>query len=128
MSTVLHLHIPRTGGTGVRECIFSAFPGERTHLYLAPFDFERSAQKRGLFAAVSGHFFWGLHTSFPNGVMYFIVLRDPLERVGSLYDFIRTNPKHRLQRDYAAKSLTQIMMEPGAENTQMSNGIVRQIA
>jgi hypothetical protein len=75
---------------------------------------------------VTGHFFWGAHEYFDDSI-YFVVLRNPIDRVGSLYDYIRNNPAHQHNALYQQKSLWEILHLPDAKRMQISNGQVRQL-
>ncbi len=97
---MLFLHIPKTAGTSVRIALESAFPGEQ-HLYLYPPADLRGAvhpddfaslpeRERARFRLVMGHFRFGLHESVPGPSRYVTLLRDPLDRVVSLYYHYKT--------------------------------------
>ena len=107
MTTVLHLHIPRTAGSSLHHHLHDAL--------------DRRA------ALVSGHFVWGVHRRYQDYV-YFVVLREPIDRVGSLYDYIRSNPSHNQHLKFASMSLQDILKSPSAVRSHLSNGQTRLLA
>ena len=97
-TTLLFMHIPKTAGTALRFALQSAYePAEWAAIYegapegrLTREEFERlpSEVKRPL-AMVFGHFRYGIHESLTQPSRYITVLRDPIDRVASLYDMYR---------------------------------------
>ena len=127
MTTVLHLHIPRTGGTSVSRALRSALRDRRTVLTASGQDLREALKDGAEIGLVSGHFRWGMHNGLPTDYVYFVVLRDPVERVKSLYDYIRSQPTHRLHALYATTTLEGLLARPDLR-LALSNGQVRQIA
>lgn len=100
---VVHIHIPRTGGTALK-----AHLKEHIHRY------------------VSAHSWW--ETPVPAGPLCFIVLREPTERVSSLYNFIRVpQVAHKHSEWLGRVTLAELMRDPAARTIQFANGQVRQI-
>ena len=66
--------------------------------------------------------------SAPWDYVYFVVLREPIDRVGSLYDYVRSNPSHRQHPKFASMSLQDILQSPSAVRSQLSNGQTRLLA
>lgn len=98
---VLFLHIPRTGGTTLGaaahhlyrpEEILELHPATRAREILDALPEERLRQLR----FVRGHVPYGVHTLLPTPCTYMTVLRDPVDRVLSLYAFMRKDPAHRI--------------------------------
>lgn len=64
----------------------------------------------------------------PGGPLCFIVLREPTERVSSLYNFIRDPQRSHRHREWLGRvTLKELMQDPAARTIQFSNGQVRQI-
>lgn len=90
--TLLFVHIPKTAGTAVRTLFERRFDSERLALLydrppgmpLTQF-LEVPQFARDRFQAVVGHFAFGLHHFITKPVRYITFLRDPVERVVSLY-------------------------------------------
>lgn len=96
---LLFMHIPKTAGTSLRGALEPAYSaGERLYLYPAadlagavePREFAQlpPPQRRRL-RFIMGHFAWGIHESVPGPCRYVTMLRDPVDRVASLYYHFR---------------------------------------
>jgi ABC-type transporter lipoprotein component MlaA len=57
--------------------------------------------------AVVGHFFWGLDKYFTRPPRYFSVVRDPVERICSFFNYIHVTETHGLHR-YLKENLTDL--------------------
>jgi hypothetical protein len=89
------MHIPKTAGTAIRAALADRFaPDERLYLYpsadmdgaVDPHRFsELPAETRSRLRFIMGHFYFGLHRLVPGPSRYLTMLRDPLDRVVSLY-------------------------------------------
>ncbi len=102
---LIHLHIPKTGGTSLNSMVQHAFAGaeisdtmaigsERYNcLGLAPYELcrERFASYAGddlrRIRYVTGHLPMGLHRAFDRTAKYFTVIRHPVDRVISDFFF-----------------------------------------
>ena len=104
MSVCLFLHLPKTAGTTLKTCIYDEYAVEdgwtrgwvRDGIYYFPYGFRKAKRPRFTRAvretlgrddvrAVVGHFWFGLHRLVPRPSFYVTLLRDPVERVVSLY-------------------------------------------
>lgn len=93
--TLLFMHVAKTGGTSVRTALAEAYDeGERAFVY-DPGDLSGAlrhdeiadlpeAQRQDL-RLVIGHFRYGLHRAVGRPCRYVAIIRDPVERVVSLY-------------------------------------------
>jgi hypothetical protein len=102
----LFLHIPKTAGTTLKNRIYHAYsvPGDNGNwfhdgIYYFPYGFHKAEQPgftqvvREMFArddlrAVTGHFWYGAHAFIPRPCFYITLLREPVDRVVSLYHHI----------------------------------------
>ena len=97
--TLLFMHVPKTGGTTLRAALTDAYERpERTLLYgshairgsyTSEAFRDLPASERAAARLVYGHFSWGLHESVPGASAYAAVVREPVERVISVYDHYR---------------------------------------
>lgn len=101
--TVIFLHIPKTAGVTMESIIqrqyypqsITAFPAsapERAKQYNEFKKLSESAKRRN--KLIRGHICFGLHEFLPQQSTYITFLRDPVERVISLFYFIRRVPGH----------------------------------
>lgn len=130
---VLLLHIPRTAGTGMRKFLASHLVVNRhlAHDRLVLGDgagvgFARAAQ----FELISGHFPYGLHERFPGRpYRYVTLLREPVERVLSLWRYLKHQPHHRLHSLRAIRGMTprRFLRGYAAHSLQFLDGQTRQL-
>ncbi|HUE88297.1 MAG TPA: hypothetical protein VMO26_19655 [Vicinamibacterales bacterium] len=100
-SVLLFLHIPKAAGTALVRVLDSLFdPAERLHLYgrrndsLDALDLPSlPLSRRRHLRFVAGHFLYGIHEWLPAPCQYITVLRDPVERIRSLYDHFLNYPE-----------------------------------
>ncbi|HYI22381.1 MAG TPA: hypothetical protein VEX62_07065 [Candidatus Limnocylindrales bacterium] len=98
-TALLFLHIPKTAGTSlVRELDLHFRADARLHLYdpspdsIHPDDFPGLPyESRARLRFVAGHFEYGIHELIPRPARYITILRDPVDRIRSLYDHFRSN-------------------------------------
>lgn len=93
--TQIFMHIPKTGGTTVCDYLRRIVPKrERFDHIRVPhphrdepvvFQFDSAGK-----TCVLGHYFYGIHEHFDAPHQYFTMLRDPVERILSLYSFHRS--------------------------------------
>jgi hypothetical protein len=110
-ATLLYLHIPKTAGTTLKHCIYEQYangpkgaPEERGWLregvFYYPIGFLkpkrplipqwiRSALARDDINAVVGHFQFGIHQFVGKPTTYVTLVREPVDRVVSLYYHLR---------------------------------------
>lgn len=117
-------HLPRTGGTSLRQALMLALPGQILfHAEVLdaaaragrPYD-EFVRDTPALFAGkrvLIGHFGREdpLVAFCPGRKVFAGVIRDPVERVLSLYDFARGDPRHPRYADLAQRSLLEALMD-----------------
>jgi hypothetical protein len=115
MSVCLFLHLPKTAGTTLKACLYDeyAVPDGRESrwlqdgIYYFPYGFHKAERPRFTRAvretlarddvrAVTGHFWFGLHRLVPRPSFYVTLLRDPVERVVSLYHHMLREEPGRL--------------------------------
>jgi hypothetical protein len=115
--TVVFLHIPKTAGNTLTWLLNRQYDESRryavpTHPREIPPLEQIVAGVRALPQAqlerldlVTGHFPFGIHDALPRPAAYVTFLRDPVERVVSLYHYLRAHPTHHLREDAQRLSL-----------------------
>jgi len=97
--TTIVVHIPKTAGTSLRRIVVSEHAG------VPHFDFDGSIanvqafwrltqEQRDRFGLILGHCQFGVHRLLTRPFRYVTMLRNPVERVVSLYYYIRSLPAH----------------------------------
>ena len=118
---VLFLHVPKAGGTTLGEYVYSQCRAPEDHdegllnagVLFVPYGFFkepdlqvpeyiRPVLGRGDLRAVVGHFWFGLHEHVGRPFTYVTLLRDPVERVVSLYHYLKLDERMSLE-EFAAQ-------------------------
>jgi hypothetical protein len=148
---ILYLHIPKAGGTTLSNWIFDQVARTpqtveedgwlNSGVFYYPSGYVRGPYASDLsriarvlqredLLAVLGHFEFGIHCSLSAPARYVTMLRDPVERVVSLYHFQRlVQRKHRAHQGVVIPkdmTLEQFVAEPPYK--EVDNGQVRRVA
>jgi hypothetical protein len=93
------MHIPKTAGTSFRRMLDDVYDDEsKLYLYdttglpgaVSPAAFMRvPMERRSRLQLVYGHFLYGIHRHVPGPSSYVAVLRDPVDRLLSLYHHVK---------------------------------------
>lgn len=95
---LIHIHVPKCAGTSINRFLAKKFP-ERCLTYSNPevrSEFMKlTVQERdSRYSAVRGHLYYGVHSYFSRSCQYFSVLRDPIERVCSYFNYVHLVKEH----------------------------------
>lgn len=125
---LVFVHIPRTGGTTLTLIVNRQFP---SHLIFAfdGADMEGSLdryralppERRGALRLISGHVAFGVHELIGRSADYVTMLRDPVERVISMYEYILRRRDHPLHGQVIGMDLGEYVqsgVHPDARNGQ----------
>jgi hypothetical protein len=92
---IVFLHVPKTGGQTIHHAVASTFPPEQR----SPIRLMSQAGPEGPFPQEyrfhSGHLDWARLGEVADDPFVFTVLRDPRERLGSFYFYMRANRQRR---------------------------------
>ena len=103
--TLIHYHLPKTGGTTLNILLRGNFPGparfisktgitpshfwtESFEALQAKYDALSPAEKEAIRCVTAGHLPWGVHRIFGSESKYMTVLRHPVDRVASHFYFV----------------------------------------
>ena len=98
----IHLHIPKTGGTTLRDIIRRQYQSEKI-LMIPKLDEsedilkEVSTSQINQLKLIQGHLKYGIHNHFHRRAKYFAIIRDPINRVLSTYYYVlsqKNNPQN----------------------------------
>jgi hypothetical protein len=128
-TAVIFLHIPKAAGTTFANIILRQFPSDavcRISPY-APEKFISSAEdERRSIKLLLGHMEFGLHQFLPQPSTYITMLRDPVERVRSTYNFILRKPEHPYHQALREGKVGLMeFVERGISRIDTDNGQVR---
>lgn len=116
---LLFVHLPRTAGTTLNGILGRQYVGDAFLKLPDGFAMRNdqivvgsdplvglSSERLGRLRAISGHMSIGLDRRLSRPARYLTVLRDPVARVVSLYQYIRANPRHRFHAQIVGENLT----------------------
>ncbi|MGB3513195.1 MAG: sulfotransferase family 2 domain-containing protein [Microcoleaceae cyanobacterium] len=104
-------HIPKTAGTTLRSVILSQYPQDKVYLLKVSQSPLEAAQKiseydKKRISCYVGHMPYGLHKYLPESAIYITLIREPVDRIISMYYFIREEPNHRLHNELLSKNMS----------------------
>ena len=101
--TLLFIHIPKAAGGTLRQIIARNFhKSEVLHVHGSDQpvrDLDDAGRRR--LKAIMGHWRYGLHELLPQPTTYVTLLREPVDRIVSMYYYILREPRHRLHERVA---------------------------
>jgi hypothetical protein len=121
---IIFMHIPKTGGTTLNEVfkrscteneIYDHVPLEAMRNHFSQLKEEDKKEIK----AISGHHFYGIHDLFSKPYTYFTMMRNPIERVISLYYFLKTYPGYYEENMRNMSFEEYIDWDPQARNGQI---------
>ena len=98
----IHLHIPKTGGTTLRDIIQRQYRSEKI-LMIPKLEESKNILKEvstsqiNQLKLIQGHLKYGIHNHFYRRAKYFAIIRDPINRVLSTYYYVlsqKNNPQN----------------------------------
>tara|TARA_B100000745_G_scaffold265050_1_gene189947 strand:+ start:59 stop:886 length:828 start_codon:yes stop_codon:yes gene_type:complete len=98
----IHLHIPKTGGTTLRDIIQRQYRSEKILMIPKLEESENilkevSTSQINQLKLIQGHLKYGIHNHFYRRAKYFAIIRDPISRVLSTYYYVlsqKNNPQN----------------------------------
>ncbi|WP_193224500.1 sulfotransferase family 2 domain-containing protein [Bacillus sp. B1-b2] len=119
----IFLHVPKTGGTTlnsifIRQYQESAFHNHDTYdRQIIPLS-ELNQEQKAFIRAVAGHHYYGVHELFNKSFQYFTMLRHPVDRVLSLYFYLKESnyPGYEWMKEMTIEEFVQTPSE--AQNNQ----------
>jgi hypothetical protein len=133
---LIFLHIPKCGGTTLSAILTEAVPEDRrftvdgrdiagSRRALAGLDDDERRRVDLLF----GHLSYGWHELLaPRQSRYFTIVREPVSRVVSHYNYVRSHEKHYLHSPVTDGKMTIVDYVESGVTTEVNDGQVRQIS
>ncbi len=125
--TVLFLHIPKAGGTTLGDYVFNQCRAEdgrdegllNAGVLFLPFGFFKEPDlaiseniqnllRRTDLRAVIGHFWYGIHKYVERPATYITLLRNPAERIVSLYHYLKLEGRMSIEEFVATPSFKEM--------------------
>ncbi|QIZ72498.1 sulfotransferase family 2 domain-containing protein [Oxynema aestuarii] len=130
--TLFFLHIPKAAGTTLNDIITRQYKSESV-FQTNPVNIRESKNKlikmsesdKENFKVIKGHMEFGWHEFIPQEFTYITMLRDPVERVISLYYYILKNPRHYLYNIVTENRMSLRDLLSSRISAQLSNGQTR---
>ncbi|CAN5338060.1 sulfotransferase family 2 domain-containing protein [soil metagenome] len=107
---IIFLHIPKTAGLTFHEILTDQYP-ERKHKLIYTVAHTKTytdlpIDKKNKIGVIKGHLLFGLHESMPLNPIYLTLLRDPIMRTISGYEFIKSRTDHPFHKEMINKNFT----------------------
>lgn len=134
---LIFLHIPKSGGTTLRQIISRQYPKPLSfHANYRPTEkvYEEAKGKLGSdltkIRLFEGHMFFGLHSFLPQPAKYISMLRNPIERIASQYYFVLQESGNRVSDQVKAEKISlgeyverEISPETNNDQTRVISGM-----
>lgn len=129
--TLIFLHLPRTGGTTLRDILSKQYPERKTFENKTLLDTDENFNNSKInelshYNLIKGHVYFGVHKYISQSSKYFSMMRDPVERTISSYNYIKKRSNHPFYN--LANELNLIDFIECGQNIMVNNGQTRLIA
>ncbi|GGW82344.1 sulfotransferase family 2 domain-containing protein [Alteromonas halophila] len=139
---IVFMHIPKTAGSTLHQLFQANYKadeiyklgvtgapetgsfGERHKISVKKFYALNKAEQIKI-KAVVGHMPYGLHEVFDNDAQYITVIRHPLGRILSHYNFVKESPSHYLHERMENEASTIVDYVQKLESKELNNGMLR---
>ena len=133
---LIFLHLPKTGGstltTLLRWQYRSLHPDQIMRFITQERTFEEMdrlpLEQRARLKLLVGHFAYGVHEYIPKPCSYITIVREPVQRVVSVYRYILSAPSHPLHEKLTSSSMSlDDFIGSGIHHYQTDNALTRQL-
>lgn len=129
---LLFLHIPKAAGSTLHSVVSRQFKRSQQLLYHEARDPQKLStlplQQLNDLRLLRGHFTYGCHERLAQGTFeYFTMLRDPVDRIISLYRYILRNPNTPLYNKWVKNKYTLTELMESKEFPVVNDSMVRML-
>ncbi|WP_368298715.1 sulfotransferase family 2 domain-containing protein [Cytobacillus firmus] len=113
---IIHTHIPKTGGMTLRSIVNKNYDKEKmlTNVFSSSVSkFKKDIQEKTDIEFVTGHHPFGLHEYTNRPCAYITMLRDPIERVISMYYYNLRKENHPLHKKVKQLTFEEFINDKG---------------
>ena len=132
---LIYLHIPKTAGSTLNKIIDHEYGPSTVFSIYEPRAREAMAEltemseaQRSNIRVLRAHGFFGMHKFFRPPVIYFTMLRDPVDRIISHYYYVRRSSSHRFHDTVTSQNMSLKDYVCHGTSKELDNGQVRVIA
>lgn len=133
--TILFLHIPKAAGSTLNKIIDRQYP-RRAVYKITPEQPQQSMEEfkalpeasKARLKVLLGHMPFGFHQYFPQPTTYITILRDPVDRIVSLYYYILRYKRHYLHKELTSRGITLEQFASEGFSPEHENGMVKAIS
>jgi hypothetical protein len=130
--TLIFLHIPKAAGSTFTRILTRQYKSEVTYA-IDGADVRGSIERIQALSTIEkqrirllrGHMHFGLHVHLPQPSIYVTILRHPVERVVSLYNYLRRHPNHYLYDAIVSQRMSLEDFVRSGISTEVDNGQTR---
>jgi hypothetical protein len=129
----IHLHIPKTGGTTLRDIIQRQYRSEKILMIPKLEESETilkevSTSQINQLKLIQGHLKYGIHNHFHRRAKYFAIIRDPINRVLSTYYYVLSQKNNPQNLSTSNKQMTIYDFVQSGVNPFLINGQTKLIS
>jgi hypothetical protein len=132
---LLFLHIPKAAGSTLNKIIERQYPARSIY----KIDTEEPQRSMDEFKALPptakaqlkvllGHMPFGFHQYFTQPTTYITILRDPVDRIVSMYFYILRHKKHYLHKELTSRNISLEEFVSEGYSPETENGMVKAIS
>lgn len=129
---LIFVHIPKAAGTTLNRFIEAQYSPSRIYTiggYKPSEHIKKFVQfsefRKNFYSVYKGHGAWALTNNLPSPFQAITILRDPISKAISTYNYTKSNPKHRNYKEANRLSFSDYII--GLEESTFQNPQVREL-